>query len=471
MTKKLYKYAAIPVLIGVLILGFVWQNIARAASTPSLGAASTYGILAATYTNSGAASTTINGDVGFTVAPTVAPGGTHTNYGSGSPYIAAGADQSTAMTALNNETCTFTWTAAVELSADPLHGGTIGTYAPGVYCGNAAMAVSGPITLSGSGTYIFRSVGAFDTAAGAVVSLTGGASACDIFWTSLGATTLGAGTSFQGTLIDNAAVTVGANTTWTGRVLAFSGPVTTGASSTITVPTCSPPPATLHVIKQVVNNSGGSATVSSFSLHVKLAGADVTGSPQSGAGTPGTAYSLAAGTYAVSEVVNAGYAATFSGDCNSSGSVTLASGADKTCTITNDDIAALVPPLIHVTKVPSPLSLPSGPGLVTYTYMVSNPGTVAMTNVMLTDDKCTLANYVLGDTNSDFKLDTNETWTYQCSMLLMQTTTNTATATGQANSFTATDTSIVTVVVTSPDPMVPAGIVAPPDAVLPPDLK
>jgi hypothetical protein len=327
-------------MVVTIVLGLTGRNAVRAASTPSLGAAATYGILANTYTNS-AAGTTVNGDVGFLVAPTTepAPIGGHTNYGSGSPYATAGADQGTALTALNNEGCTFTWVGAVDLFLDSAHG-TAGTYAPGVYCSPGAFTQSGSITLSGSGTYIFRSVGAYTTTAGVSILLASGASACDVFWTPH-ATTFGAGTNFVGTLFDNDAVTSGAGTNILGRILAFNGPVTT-ATTTINLPTCTPPPATLHVVKQVVNNSGGSATASSFNLHVKLSGTDVTGSPAPGAATPGTSYSLTAGTYIVSEDANASYTQSFSGDCNSSGSVTLASSADKTCTITNDDIGVSI---------------------------------------------------------------------------------------------------------------------------------
>lgn len=439
-------------MLAVTLVGTLTARIAvHAASTPSLGAATTYGVLANTYTNSGAATTTVNGDVGFTVAPTIAPGGTHAHYGSGSPYATAGADQGTALTALNNQACTFDWGAtAVDLFLDTTHG-PAGVYTPGVYCTSGAMNITGSLTFNGSGTYIFRAGGALGTTAGINITLAGGASVCDVFWTPH-ATTLGAGTNFVGTLIDNDAVTVGANTAWAGRALAFNGPVTTGASSTITVPACTPPSATLHIVKQVVNNSGGTAAVSSFSLHVKLAGVDVSGSPEPGVSAPGTLYSLAPGTYDVSEDVNAGYAATFSGDCNSSGSVTLASNANKTCTITNDDIAVPVPPLIDIVKVPSPLTLPSGPGSVTYTYTVSNTGTVAMSNVVVTDNKCASVSFISGDTNSDSKLDTSEVWTYQCTTILSQTTTNTATASGQANGFTATDTANATVVVSTPLP-------------------
>jgi uncharacterized repeat protein (TIGR01451 family) len=111
-----------------------------------------------------------------------------------------------------------------------------------------------------------------------------------------------------------------------------------------------------------------------------------------------------------------------------------------------------VPPLIDVVKVPSPLTLPSGPGAVTYTYTVSNTGTAAMSTVIVTDNKCAPVNFISGDTNSDSKLDTSETWTYQCTTTLSQTTTNTAAASGQANGFTATDTATATVVVGTPLP-------------------
>lgn len=347
--KRIIKYTLLTAAViglGFVVFGFIKSLGVFAATTPSLGAAATYGILANTYTNS-AAGTTINGDVGFTVGPTVEPDpvGGHTNYGSGAPYTTAGTDQSSAASALNAQGCTTTFPGAVDLFLDTTHG-TAGVYTPGVYCATGAITITGSLTFNGAGTYTFRSVGALDTTAGITINLTGGASACDVFWTPSGDTTLGAGTNFKGTVIDNGAITIGANTVWAGRALAFNGAITSGANSSITVPTCTPPPATLHVVKQVVNNSGGSAAASSFNLHVKSSGTDVSGSPAAGATSPGTSYSLAAGTYVVSEDANSAYAQSFSGDCNSGGSITLASGEDKTCTITNNDIA----PTLHVIK-------------------------------------------------------------------------------------------------------------------------
>lgn len=112
----------------------------------------------------------------------------------------------------------------------------------------------------------------------------------------------------------------------------------------------------------------------------------------------------------------------------------------------------VVPPLIHVTKRPAPLALLAGGGTVTYTEKITNPGTVALTNVTLTDDKCDPMKYVSGDTNKDSKLDTTETWTYTCRTNLTKTTTNTAIATGSANGFTVRDLAIATVVVATAAP-------------------
>lgn len=110
----------------------------------------------------------------------------------------------------------------------------------------------------------------------------------------------------------------------------------------------------------------------------------------------------------------------------------------------------LTPPLISVTKIPTPLALPSGSGSVTYDYTVLNVGTVAMGNVAVTDNKCATVAFLSGDTNGDVKLDVSEAWKYRCTTTLSETTTNTVTATGQANGFTAIDTANATVVVSAP---------------------
>lgn len=296
--------------------------------------------------------TTITGDVGYTTGPAVAPAGVHTNYGSGAPYATAGIDQNSALSALNSQTCTFTFApGAIDLATDTTHG-PIGFYTPGVYCTSGAASIgTAGITLSGSGTYIFRIDGALTSVVNSHITLAG-ASSCDVFWTPTSATTLGANSTFVGTNIDTAGITLGSNVSWIGRALAFGGTVTTDVDDNITVSSCGVVPpvvppastlATLHIVKFVVNNSGGISTASNFNIHVKLSGVEVSGSPAVGVVAPGISYSLTAGTYVVSEdATTLPYAQSFSGACNSSGSVTLSVGNDVTCTVVNDDIEPVV---------------------------------------------------------------------------------------------------------------------------------
>jgi uncharacterized repeat protein (TIGR01451 family) len=92
------------------------------------------------------------------------------------------------------------------------------------------------------------------------------------------------------------------------------------------------------VRKVVVNDNGGTAASSDWSIHVTSGGTDISGSPQPGSST-GTTYSVVPGTYSASETGGpSGYTGpSFSGDCNSSGSMTVAPSQTKTCTLTNDD--------------------------------------------------------------------------------------------------------------------------------------
>lgn len=116
----------------------------------------------------------------------------------------------------------------------------------------------------------------------------------------------------------------------------------------------------------------------------------------------------------------------------------------------NSITAAVCPaPLINIVKVPNPLSLPSGPGSVTYDYRITNHGVVAISNITVADDTCSTVSYISGDTDTDSRLDITETWSYSCTMVLSANTTNSVTVTGLANGFTATDTATATVIVGS----------------------
>jgi hypothetical protein len=94
--------------------------------------------------------------------------------------------------------------------------------------------------------------------------------------------------------------------------------------------------STLTVKKVVVNDNGGQALPSSFSLHVRSNGSDVAGSPQAGT-TAGTTYALAPGAYTVGEDTSPAYNGTIGEACAGTGAITLSAGEDATCVVTNDD--------------------------------------------------------------------------------------------------------------------------------------
>ena len=112
----------------------------------------------------------------------------------------------------------------------------------------------------------------------------------------------------------------------------------------------------LTLIKRIVNDNGGTLTIAGVTL--KVDGNTVVN---------GTKNNLSAGLRTASEDAIAGYtASTWSGDCAADGTVTLALGDDKTCIITNNDIA---PPVTtrtqgywqtHLTQVRANLATGSG---------------------------------------------------------------------------------------------------------------
>jgi uncharacterized repeat protein (TIGR01451 family) len=315
--------------------------------------------------------------------------------------------------------------------------------------------ISGDLTVADGGT----------TSTGAQIILTGGAQAKNVFWAVGGLTgaTLGSYSTFNGNILAAKQIIMNAGAILNGRAL--SQTQITMIADTVSLP-AGAAPATLNVIKLVVLNNGGTAIPSDFTVHVENAssGLDVAGSPLPGAAAPGTPYSLAPGVYTVSENAGVGYTQSFSGSCDATGHITLVPGDNKICTIINTDIAPPVVnnsagssgggeivPLIGIIKVPTPLSLPAGAGLVTYAYTVWNVGGAApLADITVTDNKCAPVTYVSGDTNNNGQLDLGEHWQYTCTTTLASTTTNTAIATGHTGSQTAVATAVATVVVGVP---------------------
>ncbi|MCX6785853.1 MAG: ice-binding family protein [Candidatus Komeilibacteria bacterium] len=442
-------------LIVVLVVAFMLSltGLTRAATTINLGVADNFAVLAGSgITNTGA--TTITGDVGS--YPTL----TQTGFGSvtltGTNHAGDGVTQQgkTDLTAAYIDAAGRGGASAIVADL----GGQ--TLTPGVYNTASGIGITGELTLNGgddpNAVFIFQAGSTLTTAAASHVTLTHSAQACNVFWQVGSSATLGTTSDFKGNILALASITDNGGSTIAGRMLARNAAVTLN-NTTVTKATCSGVlPATISVVKTIINDNGGSKVVADFPLFVN-------GVPISSGVT--TVFPAAA--YTITETTSPIYAQSFSGDCNASGVVNLAAGEHKLCVITNNDIASLptssggggwtaydvipaVPPLIDVVKVPSPLALPNGPGLVEYTYTLTNIGTVPVTNVTMVDDTCNPIILASGDINNDAKLDLTETWVYQCSTTLAATHTNTVVATGWANGISAVDVASATVVVSQP---------------------
>jgi len=103
--------------------------------------------------------------------------------------------------------------------------------------------------------------------------------------------------------------------------------------------------ATLTVNKVLITDNGGNEVISNFQLSV--VGSGVTNV------TSGVATQFVSGNYIVTESGISGYQASFSGDCNAAGQITLAPGDNKTCTITNNDIAPNITLIKQVANGPA----------------------------------------------------------------------------------------------------------------------
>ncbi|GJJ00341.1 hypothetical protein RugamoR64_08790 [Duganella rhizosphaerae] len=180
-----------------------------------LGGAASFAVLAGTsLTNNAGGTTLITGNVGSpsqTTDPTLVAG--FTNYKSGAILAGALADLQTAISNANGRTCDVSFAGDIDLGGQ--------TFAPGVYCYSGAINITGTLTLSGPGVYIFRTALTLNSTANSIVALSNGATAGNVSWLPVGPTTLGANSVFKGTILgQSAAITVGDNTTLlNGRVL------------------------------------------------------------------------------------------------------------------------------------------------------------------------------------------------------------------------------------------------------------
>jgi Ice-binding-like/Bacterial Ig-like domain len=219
---------------------YVWTfttSTAPCVATVPLGTACMFGSLGgATVTNAGP--TNVTGDIGVWAGTSITgfPPGTFT----GTEYE----DDAVAMTAQGDLTTAYNYAAAAPggavLPADI--GGE--TLAPGVYKTTSAqpsLGITGNLTLSGDGIYIFQIVSTLTTAANdSDVILSGGATSADVFWQVGSSATLGTTTTFAGTIMAQASVSLDTGAVLNGRALARTGGITM-LSNQVNLPPCPGP--------------------------------------------------------------------------------------------------------------------------------------------------------------------------------------------------------------------------------------
>jgi len=229
-----------------LASNFVWTFTTSAPCPPpagaiALGSACSFGILAgSTVTNVTGTATTVSGDVG------VWPGTAITGFGTPASITGAfHAGDTVAMTAQGDLTTAYNNAAGAAggaiLSADI--GGQ--KLFPGVYKTTSAqpsLGITGNLTLDGQGNpnavWIFQIVSTLTTAStNSQVILINGANSHNVFWQVGSSATLGTTTSFTGTIMAQASITLTTGATLNGRALARTGAVTLD-TNTVVVPAC-----------------------------------------------------------------------------------------------------------------------------------------------------------------------------------------------------------------------------------------
>jgi hypothetical protein len=118
---------------------------------------------------------------------------------------------------------------------------------PGVYC-MAAGSLTGTLTLNGgpADVWVFQITGSTLTTAGASnVAVIGGANSCNVFWQVATSATLGAASTFRGSIFSGVSIGVGTTANVIGRTIAGTGAVTLDGTNGIggcSTPGAAPPP-------------------------------------------------------------------------------------------------------------------------------------------------------------------------------------------------------------------------------------
>ena len=294
---------ALGTVTAVVLTGGVGLPGASAAITPTvqLGAATPFAVLAhSTITNTGTG-TTVSGDVGLSPGTTIAafPPGQIIDGTKHDNDAVAGNAQS-ALTAAYLDAAGRTPFTAVSAT---LAGQTLPA---GVYKASSSLGLVGTVTLNGHGdptaVFIFQVGSTLTTHSSSTVALVGTAQACNVFWQVTSSATLGTTSTFVGTVMALASVTLTSGVHVAGRVLARTGAVTL-LTDVITKPACTTPLAT---------STTTTTTAPPATTTPTTGGTASTGGSAAG-GTTGSGGAAASGPTATGAAVSTGAASTAAG--------------------------------------------------------------------------------------------------------------------------------------------------------------
>ncbi|MBL8897051.1 MAG: DUF3494 domain-containing protein [Planctomycetes bacterium] len=202
----------------------------------SLGSAQNFGVLgASTVTNTGP--TIVSGDLGVSPGlaltgfpPGIIVGAFHAGNG---VALQAQADANTAYNDFAGMACNF------NLTGQDLGGLTL---IPGVYCFSSSAQLTGTLVLDALGdpgsVFVFQIGSTLTTSSNANVRVINGGTLCNVFWQVGSSATLGTDTTFVGTILALASVTLTTGTDVNGRVFALNGAVTMDSNLVTVAPEC-----------------------------------------------------------------------------------------------------------------------------------------------------------------------------------------------------------------------------------------
>lgn len=350
-TSSFSPFSRIGSTVGATVLvamaGLCFGSVAAYADTTidgpvNIGTAAPFGVLGSSaVTNTGP--TIVNGDVGVSPDSSITgfggpPNGSLTGTIHKTDAVAAQA-QSDVTTAFNTASSLTPTTSGIgELNGLSL--------TPGVYSGGAlSLADNGALTLAGSATavWVFQAASTLTIGSATHITMTGGATACNVFWRVGSSATIGTAAQFVGTVLADQSITATTGATIAGRLLASNAAVTLD-TNTITAPTgCAP--AGTPVTTSSPSITSGAPTASTVGTSYAFT---VTAS-----GTPAPTYTVTSGTLPAGLTLN-GTTGVISGTPTTSGSSTVTITATNGQSPDASAVYTFVTAPAAVAAVPSP---------------------------------------------------------------------------------------------------------------------